>query len=112
MRPLRLLFCSPCQYTPSTARSQGYNNSQPDSYTTDNATVINTPVTPLPSTVNMTYFNCLNKTLGTSLPLPYEDSAGTVVKNAALGMAGEPMMALHSAWVAILLVILVQLLGR
>ncbi|PWN30266.1 hypothetical protein BDZ90DRAFT_229280 [Jaminaea rosea] len=91
---------------------QGYNNSQPDSYTTNNATVITTPVTPLPSTVNMTYFNCLNRTLGMDLPLPYEDSAGTVVKNAALGMAGEPMMALQTAWVAILLVVLVQLLGR
>lgn len=91
--------------------SQGYNNSQPLDVPADNATTVDVPLTPLPSTVNTTYFNCLNATLGKSLPLPYEDSAGADA-SAASAMMGHPMMALQSAWAAMILVVLVQLLGR
>lgn len=93
---------------------QGYNNSQPLDAPADNATAINVPLTPLPTSVNMTYFNCLNSTLGQYLPLPYEGVDGSYVtntENAARRVAGEPILALQAAWAAMLLVVLMQLVG-
>ena len=91
------------------ARTQGYNNSQPlNLSSTDNSTAVDTPLTPLPSTIDPNYFNCLNSTLGEHLPLPYNDDAAS---GGAVGVL-PPHAVLQSTWATLVLVVLMTMLGR
>lgn len=49
----------------------GYSNGQPNITDTDgnSTTEVTTPLAPLPSTVDTAYFNCLNSSIGTNVPL-------------------------------------------
>lgn len=82
---------------------QGYNNSQPLELpaNADENTLINTPVAPLPDNVTSGYLSCLNYTIGTYLPLPYQPS-----NNAAAGgqLALMSVASGRATWIMLILV--------
>lgn len=66
----------------------GYNNGQPLNSTDEAA--LNAPFTALPSSVNQTYFACLNSTVGAQVPLVAGESDGAL---SSLGGANLLLMA-------------------
>ncbi|PWN44875.1 hypothetical protein IE81DRAFT_320849 [Ceraceosorus guamensis] len=81
----------------------GYNNGQPANDSTgDNGTddALARSLTVLPSTVNMTYFNCLNNTIGTQLPLVADTQGDGAI---SLGANSAALTLLPALLVAFLL---------
>lgn len=62
----------------------GYDNGQPNITDTDgNSTQVATPLAPLPSTVDVAYFNCLNSSIGNTVPLVDATSDGALSSQVA-----------------------------
>lgn len=81
----------------------GYNNGQPNiTDTSGNSTSVAEPLAPLPSTVDANYFNCLNSSIGTNVPLVDATSDGVLSQAISL----QAILTLPALLVALLLGVL------